>query len=80
MSEPSIRSLEEALIQLLYALGDYHSCGKQDRATGFSPLDASLCVLREASVSAQVEISLLAASREIAGINRKDAIFERADG
>ena len=55
----SIGSLDEALIQLQYALGDYYSCGK--RAAEFSPLDASLCVLREACVAAQVEISLFGA-------------------
>ncbi len=76
MCTSSIRSLEEALIQLLYALGDYHSCGKQDR----DGLDASLSVLRKAAVSAQVEINLLDASREIDGINRKEAIFERTIG
>ena len=57
-----IGSLDEALIQLQYALGDYYSCGKQDhRAAEFSPLDASLCVLREACVAAQIEISLFGA-------------------
>ena len=55
MCGPSIGSLEEALIQLQYALGDYYNCGKQDhRAAEFSPLDASLCVLREACVAAQI--------------------------
>jgi hypothetical protein len=58
MRDSSIGSLDEALIQLQYALGDYYSCGK--RAAEFSPLDASLCVLREACVAAQIEISLLA--------------------
>ena len=40
MCNSSIGSLEQALIQLQYALGDYYSCGK--RAAEFSPLDASL--------------------------------------
>ena len=50
-----IGSLDETLIQLQYALGDYYSCGK--RAAEFSPLDASLCALREACVAAQNQIS-----------------------
>ena len=49
MCNSSIGSLKQALIQLQYALGDYYSCGK--RAAEFSPLDASLCVLREACVA-----------------------------
>jgi hypothetical protein len=61
MCSSSIGSLDEALIQLQYALGDYYGCDKQDhRAAEFSPLDASLCVLREACVAAQFEISLFA--------------------
>ena len=55
ISGQSPGSLEEALIQLQYALGDYYSCGK--RAAEFSPLDASLCVLREACVAALNQIS-----------------------
>ena len=54
MCDSSTGSLEEALIQLQYALGDYYSRGK--RATEFSPLDASLCVLREACVAAQISL------------------------
>jgi hypothetical protein len=80
MCTASIRSLEEALIQLQYALGDYRNCAKQDCVAGLSPLDASLCVLREASVAAQVEISLLGASPEIAGTGHKEAIFQYAAG
>ena len=80
MRTSALRSLEEALIQLQYALGDYHSCGKQDRDAGFSSLDASLCVLRKASISAQVEISLLGAAPEIAGVNRKETFFQHAAG
>ena len=80
MCTSSIRNLEEALIQLRYALGDYHSCGKQDCDAGLSPLDASLCVLREASIAAQVEINLLGASPEIAGIDHEEAIFQYAAG
>jgi len=80
MCTSSLTSLEEALIQLQYALGDYHSCGKQDRDVGLSPLDASLCVLRKASIAAQVEISLLGALPEIAGIDHKEAIFQYAAG
>jgi hypothetical protein len=79
MSATSIRNLEEALIQLQYALGDYRSCGKLGDA-GLGPLDASLCVLREASISAQVEISLLGAAPEIAGVNRKETFFQHAAG
>jgi hypothetical protein len=59
MCSSSIGSLDEALIQLQYALGDYYSCGK--RATEFGPLDARLRVLREACVAAQTEISLFGA-------------------
>jgi hypothetical protein len=80
MCTASIRNLEEALIQLQYALGDYRSCGKQDCVAGLSPLDASLYVLREASISAQVEISLLGASPQIAGANHEEAIFQYAAG
>jgi hypothetical protein len=68
MCDSSTGSLEEALIQLQYALGDYYSRGKPDhRAAEFSPLDARLCVLREACVAAQIEISLLRA-----GVGPKD--------
>jgi hypothetical protein len=80
MCTSSIRSLEEALIQLQYALGDYHSCGKRDRVAGFSPLEASLCVLREAAMSAQVEINLLAGSPGITDVNHDQAIFQHAAG
>jgi hypothetical protein len=80
MCNSSIKSLEEALIQLQYALGDYHSCGEQDRDAGFSSLDASLCVLREASISAQVEISLLGTHTKILKINHKEAVFSQAVG
>jgi hypothetical protein len=80
MFTASIRNLEEALIQLQYALGDYRSRGKQDCDARLGPLDASLCVLREASISAQVEISLLGASPEIAGTDHKEAIFQYAAG
>jgi hypothetical protein len=80
MCTSSIRSLEEALIQLQYALGDYHSCGKRDRNAGFSPLEASLCVLREAAISAQVEINLLDSSPEIGGTNHDQAILQHAAG
>ena len=58
MCDSSIGSLDEALIQLQYALGDYYSCGK--RAAEFGPLHARLRVLREACVAAQFEISLFA--------------------
>jgi hypothetical protein len=54
MCDSSIGSLDEALIQLQYALGDYYSCGT--RAVEFSPLDARLCVLREACVAAQISL------------------------
>jgi hypothetical protein len=54
MCDSSIDSLDEALIQFQYALGDYYSCGK--RAAEFSPLDARLCVLREACVAAQISL------------------------
>jgi hypothetical protein len=54
MCDSSIDSLDEALIQLQYALGDYYSCGK--RAAEFSPLDMRLCVLREACVAAQISL------------------------
>jgi len=80
MCTSSIRNLEEALIQLQYALGDYRSCGKQDRDARFSPLDASLRVLREASIAAQVEISLLGALPESAGIDHKEAISQYVAG
>jgi hypothetical protein len=57
MRDSSTGSLEKALIQLQYALGDYYSRGKPDhRAAEFSPLDASLCVLREACVAAQISL------------------------
>ena len=59
MCDSSIGSLDEALIQLQYALGDYYSCGK--RAAEFGPLHARLRVLREACVAAQTEISLFGA-------------------
>jgi hypothetical protein len=78
MCTSSIRSLEEALIQLQYALGDYRVCVKQDRAAGFSPLDASLCVLREAAMSAQLEINLLGGSPDFDGTNHEEAIFQHA--
>jgi len=80
MRASSIRNLEEALIQLQYALGDYHSCGKQNRDAGSNPLDASLCVLREACIAAQAEINRSSASPETADINHKEAIFQYADG
>ena len=76
MRNSSIGSLDEALIQLQYALGDYYSCGK--RAAEFSPLDASLCVLREACVAAQNQISLFGpgADQKIIGINQKSLFFK----
>ena len=54
MCDSLIGSLDEALIQLQYALGDYYSCGK--RAAEFGPLDARLRVLREACVAAQISL------------------------
>ena len=72
-----IGSLDETLIQLQYALGDYYSCG--ERAAEFSPLDASLRVLHEACVAAQIEISLSGpgADQKIIGINQKSLFFKK---
>jgi hypothetical protein len=53
MFDSSIRSLEEALIQLQYALGDYYSCGASDPAT----LDAPLGELRKIVTSTQLAIT-----------------------
>ena len=80
MCDSSIGSLDEASIQLQYALGDYYSCGK--RAAEFSPLDASLCVLREACVAAQNQISLLRAEGEPKDYRDKSekSIFQNAVG
>jgi hypothetical protein len=76
----SLRSLEEALIQLQYALCDYYDCAEGDRDAGFSRLDASLRVLRKTAVSAQLEINLLGATPKAAEINHKDARFLRVVG
>ena len=80
MCDSSIGSLDEALIQLQYALGDYYSCGK--RAAEFGPLNARLCVLREACVAAQIEISLFAPGGEPKDYRDKSekSIFQKAVG
>ena len=76
----SLRNIEEALIQLQYALIDYYSCAERDRDAEFSRLDASLCVLRKTAVSAQFEIDLLSATPKAAEINHKEAKFLRLVG
>jgi hypothetical protein len=73
----SLRSIEEALIQLQYALCDYYS---RARDPELSRLDASLCMLRKTAVSAQFEINLLDPTPKAAEINHKEAKFLRVVG
>jgi hypothetical protein len=56
MFDSSIGSLEEALIQLQYALGDYYSCGASN-PWAFTTLGAPLGELRKVVTSTQVAIT-----------------------
>jgi hypothetical protein len=76
----SLRSIEEALIQLQYALGDYYSRAEWDRDVGYRALDASLRALRKTAVSAQLEINLLGAKPKAAEIDHNDGKFLRVVG
>jgi len=58
-----VSSIELALIQLQYALGDYYSCGEQDRE--LDALDPSLRELRKIAFSAQRAIDFLDAKPKI---------------
>jgi hypothetical protein len=42
-----VNSIEVALIELQYALGDYYGCGEQDHDAMFNTLEPSLCELRK---------------------------------
>jgi hypothetical protein len=56
MSDSSIRSLEEAVIQLQYAMADYYSCSASD-PWAFITLGAPLGELRKVITSTQLAIT-----------------------
>jgi hypothetical protein len=61
MCESLVDSIEQALIQLRYALADYYSCSDVDCARVSSILDEPLCYLREGASSIQFAIDRLRA-------------------
>jgi hypothetical protein len=58
-----VDNIEEALIQLQYAVADYYSCSASDRPRRFSTLDAALCELRKGVSSTHLAINLLPQTR-----------------
>jgi hypothetical protein len=71
MVTTSIRRIEEALIQLQYALGDYYTSREQNVDSAFTVLEAPLYGLRVNLNSALSAISHIAADPEIG--NAKNA-------
>jgi hypothetical protein len=65
MVTTSIRRIEEALIQLQYALGDYYTSREQNVDSAFTVLEAPLYGLRVNLNSALSAISHVAADPEI---------------
>jgi len=63
-----IRRIEEALIQLQYALCDYYICGEQNRDPALNSLEAPLYGLRVNLNSALSAISRFAEEPEIVSI------------
>jgi hypothetical protein len=62
MCELLVDSIEQALIQLRYAMADYYSCRDPDCTRVFSILEAPLCHLREGASSTQFAIDRLRAT------------------
>jgi hypothetical protein len=60
MYKPVFDSIEEALIQLQYAVADYCSCN--DRVEAFSDLDAAIRELRNGANSTHLAIEVLRAN------------------
>ena len=56
MCDSSIESLDEALIQFQYALGDYYSCGASD-PWAFTTLGAPLGELHKIVTSTQLALT-----------------------
>jgi hypothetical protein len=65
LCKSSINSIEEALIQLRYAMADYYSCREAECVGLFSALDAPLRELRKVVISTQTAINLLPEPRSV---------------
>ena len=70
-----VKSIEVALIELQYALGDYYGCGEQDHDVVFDTLDPSLRELRKLAFSVQRAISLVDAKPKSVGPGMKKRLF-----
>jgi hypothetical protein len=75
-----VSSIEVALIELQYALGDYYGCGEQDHNVVFDILDSSLGELRKVAFSVQRAIILVDVKPRIVGIRDKETAFLHAAG
>jgi hypothetical protein len=62
MCKSMVDNVEEALIQLRYAVADYRSCNDTECVGVFSALDAPLSELCKSASSAQHAIDLLRAT------------------
>jgi len=80
MCTSSINSIEKALIQLQYALGDYYCCNSINCDAEFIAFDAALDDLLKSAISVHLAIGLLGAKPKIASINHKAAISLHAGG
>jgi hypothetical protein len=80
MGVSSVDSIEVALIELQYALGDYYGCREQDDDVVFDTLDPSLRELRKIAFSVQRAIGHVNAKPKIAGTRNKETAFLHAVG
>jgi hypothetical protein len=75
-----VNSIEAALIELQYALGDYYCRTEQDHDVAFTTLDPSLRELRKIAFSVQRAISLVDAKPKIVVRRHEEMAFLHAVG
>ena len=75
MCASPVKSIEVALIELQYALGDHYGCGEQDHDVVFDTFDPSLRELRKLAFSVQRAISLVDAKPKSVGTRHEETAF-----